>query len=337
VLGVAAVAGLATGGIVLITRGGGDAGGATAAKPKPLEGTPPLVIDMKPAALRRLPADDVRRQVAAIMRRDDDASRRAESIAALQALPQDEPVVGMALGLAQLWAGNAAAAEATLKRVKQLDPYGYYGTNADNLLHLNEAPGYPPWLTTARPAGVSVADLRARTKANPDDARAWLALAAALENRDRLGAIAAAKRAFDLDPGDPSARIAVTVLPFDKDKPGDALAGLMRVLQASPDADAEVRVHVGLVFFWMKDDTDAAAQFRQVWPTTRTASTPRWQACSRDASKTPPPARVKNGCQALIFHADRRDEPRARPCSRRCPDGRRSRPAGSRASGVPWR
>ena len=198
------------------------------------------------------------------MRRDDDASRRAESIAALKALPQDEPVVSMALGLAQLWAGDATAAQASLERAKALDPYGYYGTNADNLLHLNEAPGYPPWLTTDRPAGVSVADLRARTKAHPDDAQAWLALAAALENRDRLGAIAAAKRAFDLDPGDPSARIAVTVLPFDKDKPGDALAGLMRVLQASPDADAEVRVHVGLVFFWMKDETDAAAQFRQV-------------------------------------------------------------------------
>ena len=54
------------------------------------------------------------------------------------------------------------------------------------------------------------------------------------------------------------------MLPFDKDQPGDALAGLMRVLQSTPGADAEVRVHVGLVFFWMKDDTDAAAQFRQV-------------------------------------------------------------------------
>ena len=149
--------------------------------------------------------------------------------------------------------------------MKQLDPYGYYGTNADNLLHLNEVPGYPPWLTTARPAGASVADLRARTQAHPDDPRAWLALAAALENRDRLRRDRGrAKHAFALDPGDPSARIAVTVLPFDKDKPGDALAGLMRVLQASPDADAEVRVHVGLVFFWMKDETDAAAQFRQV-------------------------------------------------------------------------
>ena len=263
-LGVAAVAGLATGGIVLVTRGGGDGGGATAAKPKPLEGTPPLVIDLKPAALRRLPADDVRRQVAAIMRRDDDASRRAASIAALQALPQDEPVVGMALGLAQLWAGNAAAAEATLKRVKLLDPYGYYGTNADNLLHLNEVPGYPPWLTTARPAGASVADLKARTQARPNDPAAWLALAAALEQRDRGGAIVAARKAFALDPSDVSARVAVTVLPFDKDQPGDALAGLMRVLQSTPGADAEVRVHVGLVFFWMKDDTDAAAQFRQV-------------------------------------------------------------------------
>ncbi len=262
VVAVAAVAGLVTGGIVLVTRGG-DGGGAAPARTKPLTGTPPLVIDVGAKELRRLPADDLRRRVAAIMVRDDE-SRRAESIAALKALPQDEPVVSMGLGLAQLWAGDATAAQASLERAKALDPYGYYGTNADNLLHLNEAPGYPPWLTTDRPAGVSVADLRARTKAHPDDARAWLALAAALENRDRLGAIAAAKRAFDLDPGDPSARIAVTVLPFDKDKPGDALAGLMRVLQASPDADAEVRVHVGLVFFWMKDETDAAAQFRQV-------------------------------------------------------------------------
>jgi tetratricopeptide (TPR) repeat protein len=262
VVAVAAVAGLVTGGIVLVTRGG-DGGATAQAPPKPLTGTPPLVIDVGAKELRRLPADDLRRRVAAIMVRDDE-SRRAESIAALKGLPQDEPVVSMGLGLAQLWAGDATAAQASLERAKTLDPYGYYGTNADNLLHLNEAPGYPPWLTTARPAGVSVADLKARAKAHPGDAQAWLALAAALENRDRLGAIAAAKRAFDLDPGDPSARIAVTVLPFDKDKPGDALAGLMRVLQASPDADAEVRVHVGLVFFWMKDETDAAAQFRQV-------------------------------------------------------------------------
>jgi tetratricopeptide (TPR) repeat protein len=262
---VAAAAGLVTGGAVLVTRdggGGGDGGGAAAAR-KPLKGTPPLVIDVKPAALRRLPAEDLRRRVAAIIRRDDEG-RRAQSIAALQALPQDEPVVGMALGLAQLWAGDVTAAGATLERVKKLDPYGYYGTNADNLLHLSEAPGYPPWLTTARPAGVSLAHLRARTEARPGDPDAWLALAAGLENRDRLGAISAAKRAFALDPGDVSARIAVTILPFDKDTPGDALSGLMRILQSSPSDDAEVRVHVGLVFFWMRDEEDAAAQFRQV-------------------------------------------------------------------------
>jgi tetratricopeptide (TPR) repeat protein len=262
VVAVAAAAGLITGGVVLVTRDGGD-GGAAAAPPKPLKGTPPLVIDVKPAALRRLPAADLRRRVATIVRRNV-AGRRAQSITALRALPQDEPVVGMALGLAQLWAGDPTAAAATLERVKKLDPYGYYGTNADNLLHLNEARGYPPWLTTARPAHVSVAELRARTEARPDDADVWLALAAGLENRDRVGAIAAAKRAFALDPGDVSARIAVTILPFDKDKPGDALSGLMRILQSSPGADAEVRVHVGLVFFWMGDEQDAAAQFRQV-------------------------------------------------------------------------
>ena len=262
-VGVAAVAGAITGGLVLVTRGGGGDGGSAPAPEKPLQGTPPLVIDVRPAALRTLPADDVRRQVAAIIRRDDE-SRRSESIAALQALPQDQPVVGMALGLAQLWAGDTAAAAATLQRVKKLDGYGYYGTNADNLLHLNEAPGYPPWLLTGAPHSASVADLRARTQSRPRDAKAWLALAAALENPDRSAAIAAAKRAFALDPNDVSARIAVTVLPFDKDNPGAALSGLMRILQSSPADDAEIRVHVGLVFFWMRDEQDAAAQFRQV-------------------------------------------------------------------------
>jgi tetratricopeptide (TPR) repeat protein len=221
------------------------------------------VLDVKPAELAKLPADDVRRQVAAIIRRDDD-SRRQESIAALQALPQNEPAVGMALGLAQLWAGDTTAAATTLERVKRLDGYGYYGTNADNLLHLNEAPGYPPWLLTGAPRGASVAELKARTQARPRDADAWLALAAALENRDREAAIGAAKRALSLDPNDVSARIAATVLPFDKDNPGTALSGLMQILQSSPADDAEIRVHIGLVFFWMRDEQDAAAQFRQV-------------------------------------------------------------------------
>ncbi len=263
VVAVAALAGIATGVVVLVTRDGGGNGDAAPAPPKPLKGKPPLVIDVTRSALATLPADDLRRQVAAIIRRDD-ASRRAESIVALRALPQDEPVVGMSLGLAQLWAGQAAAAAATLERVKRLDPYGYYGTNADNLLHLNEAPGYPPWLSAARPPGASVADLRARAKRKPGDAAGWLALAAALENRNRSAAFAYAKRALSLDPTDVSARVAVAVLPFDKDNPGGALSSLMRILQSSPGDDAEVRVHVGLVFFWMRDTQDAAAQFRQV-------------------------------------------------------------------------
>jgi tetratricopeptide (TPR) repeat protein len=264
VVAVAAVAGLITGGVVLVTRGGGGSGGGGAAvRATPLKGTPPLVIDLRPAALRKLPADDLRRRVAAIIIRDDE-TRRTASIAALEALPQDQPVVGMSLGLAQLWAGDPTAAAATLERVKKLDPYGFYGTNADNLLHLNEAKGYPPWFSTARPDGASVGDLRARTRSNPRDAGAWLALAAALENRNRAGAIAAAQKAFALDPNNVSARIAVTVLPFDKDNPGAALSGLMRILQSSPADDAEVRLHVGLVFFWMQDRQDAAAQFRQV-------------------------------------------------------------------------
>jgi hypothetical protein len=101
IVGVAAVAGLVTGGVVLVTRGGDGGANAAPARPKPLTGKPPLVVDAKAAALRKLPAGDLRRRVAAIILRDD-PTRRSESIAALEALPQDEPVVAMSLGLAQL-------------------------------------------------------------------------------------------------------------------------------------------------------------------------------------------------------------------------------------------
>ena len=44
--------------------------------------------------------------------------------------------------MAQLWAGQPKDAVATLERVKHADPYGYYGTEADNLLTLGrEVPG----------------------------------------------------------------------------------------------------------------------------------------------------------------------------------------------------
>ena len=45
VVGLAAVAGLVTGGVVLVTRDARNGSGGAAAPPKPLTGTPPLVIN----------------------------------------------------------------------------------------------------------------------------------------------------------------------------------------------------------------------------------------------------------------------------------------------------
>jgi tetratricopeptide (TPR) repeat protein len=258
VVAIALGAGLVTGGALLVTRSdGGGGGGSPDATAHPLKGRPPLVI-----APTGVP-DGLRRRVTAIIR-SDDAAHRTQAIAALRKLPQDQPVVVMALGLAQLWAGDVGAAQASLEKVKALDPYGFYGTNADNLLHINrEARGYPPWVSAARPRGASVADLRARTRAHPSDASAWLGLAAALERTDRVAAIAAAKRALALEPADVSARVAALVLPFDKDNPMLALNGLRDVVQEHPGSPEAV-FHLGLVYYWLLDDADAQAQFRQV-------------------------------------------------------------------------
>src|SRR6185437_2147274 len=152
---VALVAGGVAAAAVIATRGGGSSPATTSAQR--LSGQPPLVLQLPGAAVgkgnaavyaaarQRLPAGDVRLSVArAIMAYDP--AHRARTVAALERLPQRNPAVAFALGMAQLWAGDPKAAEQSLERVKQLDPYGYYGTNADNLLHLNrEVTGYPPY------------------------------------------------------------------------------------------------------------------------------------------------------------------------------------------------
>jgi tetratricopeptide (TPR) repeat protein len=167
--------------------------------------------------------------------------------------------------MAQLWAGDPKAAEQSLERVKLLNPYGYYGTNADNLLHLNrEVSGYPPYFPPTAPHG-SLGSLDAAVKAHPESASAWLALAAALERSDRLAAAQAAKKAAALDPNGISEQVASAMLGFNKDRPMDSLQPLMTLTsQPGVQQNPEVRFHLGILYFWLRDGQDAAAQFRQV-------------------------------------------------------------------------
>jgi tetratricopeptide (TPR) repeat protein len=270
---VALVAGGIAAAAVIATRGGGGAPAKTAAPP--LSGQPPLVLQLPgptargnaavyAAARHRLPAADVRLAVArAIMAYDP--AHRARTVAALQKLPQGNPAVAFALGMAQLWAGDPKAAEGSLERVKQLDPYGYYGTNADNILHIStEAAGYPPYFPPTPPHG-SLKALRAAAAAYPSSSAAWLALAARLERSDRLAAVQAVRKAAALDPNGVSEQVASAVLEFNKDRPMDSLQKLMTLTsQPGVQQNPEVRFHLGVLYFWLKDGQDAAAQFRQV-------------------------------------------------------------------------
>ena len=53
------------------------------------------------------------------------------------------------------------------------------------------------------------------------------------------------------------------MLGFDKENTATSLGNLMTLAQAHP-RNAEIRFHVGLLFFWLKDRQDTIAQMRQV-------------------------------------------------------------------------
>ncbi len=275
VAAVAVAAGVIAAAVVLVTNGGGG-GSAQAHTARPLSGQPPLFLDLPgpavtggnaavyAAAQRRLPAGDVRLAVArALVAYSSTHSER--TLAALRKLPQRNPAVVFALGLAQLWAGQPQVAELTLERVKRLDPYGFYGTNADNLLHLgHEAPGYPPYFPPNTVPG-SLHALQAAVAAHPTSSGAWLALAVRLERTDRLAALRDARRAADLNPEGISEQVAVAVLGFEKDAPMTTLQTMLTLAsETKAQPDPEVLFHLGLVYFWMKDSQDAAGEFSQV-------------------------------------------------------------------------
>jgi hypothetical protein len=197
--GAAVVIGITVAGVVWLTAGSSS---KPVPKATPLSGLPPAVVELPgtaspdpqdPAAVakaarRVLPAGDVRVRVAELMAADTMA-RRQQTITALKQLPQDSLPVGLALGIAQFWAGDVKPAVATLERVKHANMYGFYGTEADNLLNYKEAPGYPSYTLAGTSPKGSLATLRAAVKAHPTDSNAWLNLAWKLQNVNRAAAI----------------------------------------------------------------------------------------------------------------------------------------------------
>jgi hypothetical protein len=264
--------GVVAGIIVWQSRGGSQAPPQAVAHP--LAGKPPVVIRMpgRPvpashpravlaAAVSRLPAGDVRIAVARAMVGYSAATRQS-TLAALGRLPRNDPAVAFNLGVAELWAGRPAAATLELKRVRVLDPYGYYGTNADNLLHPDEVRGYPPYVYPGPAPQGSPAQLEAAARAHPSATR-WLKAAVRVEAVNRLQAIADAKRALALDPVGLAPQVASAVLGFQKDNPMASITTLTQLAGNDPK-NTEVRFHLGLLYFWIRSGGDAAAQMRLV-------------------------------------------------------------------------
>lgn len=275
VLGVALAAGVAAAAaVVVFTGGGGQDPAVVPSKTTPFTGSPPLKIELPGgdvkgtraqlrAAQRELPAGDVRIAVARAIA-GYSSGGAAATLADLRALPQDEPVVSLHLGLAELWSGEQSAGLAELKRTRTLDPHGFYGSLADNTLHTEQRPDYPIYIPPpAVPSGDDVKQLRTLAARQPNRSDVWLALAYLLQRSDHAEAIADARKALELDPTGVSPRVAVAVIGYSKDDPTASFAVLGPLTQQASDT-SEIRFHLGELLFWLKQDTDAEAQWRQV-------------------------------------------------------------------------
>ncbi len=268
---------------------------APAAAPRssaPLSGSPPLVLDLpaKPSggladlaavgnelragrtaqaeaalvrARRTLGAGDLRVQVAGALvhyRRGDPNT----AIGVLRALASNDdraPVPALHLGLALLWAGQRGEATSELEQTRLIDPDGFYGSTADDVLHPSYRKGYPLWLSS-QPVSGSLAEVRARAAKAPRSLRAQLGYAYSLQFQSRTRARVVAERALALDATNIDAQVAVIVLGFDKDQPAQAVGRLAQLMRSRPDAPSP-RFHFGELLSWIGQQAEAKKQYRQ--------------------------------------------------------------------------
>ena len=268
---------------------------APAAPPRgsaPLSGAPPLVLDLpaKPSggladlgavarqmragrraeaeaalvrARRALGAGDLRVRVAGAMLR----YRPGEvdtAIGVLRALASNDdraPVPALHLGLALLWSGRRAEATTMLEHARLINPDGFYGSTADDVLHPSYRKGYPLWLRSL-PVSGSLAQVRTKAAAEPRSRRAQLDYAYRLQFTSRTRARVVAERALALDAADIDAQVAVIVLGFDKDQPARSVGRLAQLMRSRADAPSP-RFHFGELLSWIGRQTEAEEQYRQ--------------------------------------------------------------------------
>jgi hypothetical protein len=274
-LGVAILAGSGAAAAVWLTSGGGTHETAATTTPK-LRGAPTLALDLPGAAVAasipaqlaaaqsRLPAGDVRIAIARAFAAYDSAHREA-TIAALEKLPQSNPAVVFNLATLEAWDGHLPAAARQWQKASRLDPYGFYGGRADDILYPGQRPGYPVYVAPPGGPTGTVAALRGRLRASPHNSVLWLALAVTLERTNRVAAIRAAQHALQNDPQSVSPRVATAVLTYRKAAPEATATTLASLLQSvGSGTNSQISFYLAEVAWWQKLDDMAIGSWRQV-------------------------------------------------------------------------
>jgi tetratricopeptide (TPR) repeat protein len=292
---VGAAIALAVGGTVaLAVITSNDTGGGEK-KATPLQGAPPVVLDLgvrvdpEARALRRAEGLYAKKQRAAagrIFARYDSPAAQVgaafskwpdDSLATVERLAQEHPddsLVQLHLGYARLWAGDGSGASDAWLKASAAQPDSASAQRADDALHPNFPPGVPLFVPTFAPPSAidrltppqQFAYLRRH--AATGDARAKLLYGLALQ---RLGHRISARRQYDaaakLAPRDPETRVAAAVARFDKAQPAAAFSRLGPLTKRFPHS-ATVRFHLGVLLLWLSRSqpgscAEAKRQLRQ--------------------------------------------------------------------------
>lgn len=286
---VVAAAGVVAVAIVL------SSGGSGRADAQPLQGRPPLELDLglrsdpEAAALRRasaLYAQGRPQAAGTVFARYRSLPARVGS--ALAAWPQGtveqleqlatahphSSLVLLDLGIALYWAGRKQEAVQAWRAAKREAPDTLSAVRADDLLHPTYNRGLPTFVPSFKPParlarlapGQQLAAL-----ARGRSAHSLILYGIALQ---RLGHPLSAERVFaraaSKAPGDPDAQVAAAVGRFDKDHPERAFSRLGPLTRRFPHS-ATVRFHLGLLLLWLGEVKAGTRQLRlarQVGPRT---------------------------------------------------------------------
>lgn len=282
VAALAVLAAVVVAGAAVLSADERDSGAATAVKPQPREGFPPLALslgvrdDAEARELRRavvLYEADRHTEAARKFGRYD--SLEAKLGAAFAAWPASEDrieqlgalfprsaLVQLHVGLARFWAGTGGALSAW-REARDVEPDTPYAVRADDLIHPELAPGLPVFVPSFpyRIEGATPGEQLEALEADRS-VRGRLLYGVALQ---RLGRPVSARRAFAdalrLEPGGVDALVADAVGRYEKSNLSAAFSRLGPLTRRFPQA-ATVRFHLGVLLLWQNDVKEAKRQLR---------------------------------------------------------------------------